>query len=61
MKRRELLRRLSQQGCRLLREGKRHSVWTNPETGHDEAIPRHVEIDEHLARKILKLMSSEGQ
>ena len=45
MKRRELIQHLARHGCRLLREGARHSVWMNPATGHKEAIPRHSEID----------------
>ncbi|MHB1309296.1 MAG: type II toxin-antitoxin system HicA family toxin [Limisphaerales bacterium] len=54
MKRRELIRHLATHGCTLLREGARHSVWVNPDTGQKEAIPRHAEIDDHLARKICR-------
>jgi mRNA interferase HicA len=54
MKRRDLLRWLTGQGCRLLREGARHSWWVNPDTNRRSAIPRHNEIDDHLARKICR-------
>ena len=57
MKRRELIQHLARHGCRLLREGGRHSVWMNPATGHKEAIPRHSEIDRFLARKICRALS----
>ena len=57
MKRRELIQHLARHGCRLLREGARHSVWMNPATGHKEAIPRHSEIDRFLARKICRALS----
>jgi len=52
MKRRELERHLAEHGCRLLREGARHSVFYNPQENLTSTIPRHKEIDEFLARKI---------
>jgi hypothetical protein len=30
----------------LRREGKEHTLWENPQTGHLEAVPRHVENPE---------------
>lgn len=51
MKRESLLRYLRQNGCFLKREGKAHSLWCNPRTGQVEAVPRHVEISNVLARK----------
>ncbi|MEM9275742.1 MAG: type II toxin-antitoxin system HicA family toxin [Cyanobacteria bacterium P01_F01_bin.143] len=54
MKRSDLIRYLRQQGCELLREGGRHSVWWNPATKDKTAIPRHREIKEFLAKKICK-------
>jgi len=53
MKRRDLERRLRMAGCLLKREGTSHSIWINPATGVKEAVPRHNEIKEPLARKIL--------
>jgi mRNA interferase HicA len=53
MKRRDLERRLRIAGCILKREGASHSIWINPVTGVKEAVPRHNEIKEPLARKIL--------
>lgn len=44
MKRSTPLRHLRKQGCYLKREGRLHSLWSNPRTGAVEAIPRHVEI-----------------
>ena len=51
MKRRDLLRHLLGHGCILLREGGRHSWWGNPALRKRSAVPRHAEINEHLARK----------
>jgi len=54
MKRSSLLRHLRRCGCVLKREGRQHSLWTNPQTGRIEAVPRHVEIPNQLARKICR-------
>ncbi len=54
MKRRELEKRLRIAGCVLKREGASHSLWINPRTGAIEAVPRHTEIKEPLAKKILR-------
>jgi mRNA interferase HicA len=40
-------------------EGSSHSLWCNPKTGHIEAIPRHIEISNQLAKKICKYLSIE--
>jgi hypothetical protein len=53
MKRRDLELRLRMAGCILKREGASHSIWINPATGVKEAVPRHNQIKEPLARKIL--------
>jgi mRNA interferase HicA len=54
MKRVELVRFLQDNGCRLLREGGRHSVFVNEVTGKVSTVPRHREINDFLARKICK-------
>jgi len=59
LKRRELERKLRIAGCYLKREGRSHSLWINPRTGAIEAVPRHNEIKEPLARKILKNLDAE--
>jgi mRNA interferase HicA len=57
MKREGLLRHLRMHGCILRREGKEHSLWENPSNGHAEAVPRHVEISNVLARRICRRLS----
>lgn len=59
MKRIDLERKLRIAGCYLKREGSSHSLWINPKTGIIESVPRHSEIKEPLAKKILKRMDSE--
>jgi hypothetical protein len=57
VKRSSLLQHLRRYGCQLKREGAAHSLWTNPATGAIEAIPRHNEIADRLARKICRGLS----
>ena len=57
MKRTALLRNLRKHGCFLKREGSAHSLWCNPNTGDVEAVPRHTEIADRLARKICRGLS----
>ncbi|MBI5559268.1 MAG: type II toxin-antitoxin system HicA family toxin [Deltaproteobacteria bacterium] len=59
MKRKDLERRLRIAGCYLKRQGASHSLWINPKNGAVEAIPRHAEIKEPLAMKILKNLNAE--
>lgn len=54
MKRRDLLAHLTASGCTLLREGGSHSWWHNPNLSKRSAVPRHAEINNHLARKICR-------
>ena len=52
VKRRELESRLRELGWTFLRHGGSHDVWTDGE--RLEYLPRHAEINENLARKILR-------
>lgn len=52
MKKRDLEKKLKNAGWFFLRSGADHDVWTN---GEDiEAVPRHREINERLAKAIIK-------
>lgn len=59
MKRRDLEKKLRVAGCYLKREGGSHSIWINPRTGITETVPRHAEVKELLARKILKSLGAD--
>lgn len=62
MKRLDLVQRLEQLGCSLLRHGRKHDIYHNPTTGRSEPVPRHREINEILAKRILRRLSSnEGE
>lgn len=59
MKRRDLERKLTELGWYFKRHGGKHDLWSN---GIDEeAIPRHNEINELLARKIIKTAQKKVQ
>jgi mRNA interferase HicA len=57
VKRGTLLRHLPRNGCYLKREGASHSLWSNPATGHVEAVPPLVEIADSLAKKICQALA----
>ena len=57
MKRGALLKRLKAQGCVFIKHGKKHDVYKNPRTGVDERIPRHSDINEKLANRIIQNLS----
>jgi mRNA interferase HicA len=52
--RRELIRHLRNNGCKLVREGSNHSIWENPANGRRSAVPRHREIPDPTARAICR-------
>jgi len=54
MKRTDLIRRVEDGGGILLRHGARHDWYQNPKTGVCQPVPRHREINEHIARHILR-------
>ena len=57
MKRKDLIARLEEMGCVLLRHGGKHDWYQNPETKACQPVPRHRELNEILARNILKKLS----
>ena len=59
MKRRVLLRKLQREGCVILRSGGNHDIYVNQKTGQKQPVPRHSEIDEHLAKHILRYLGLE--
>jgi mRNA interferase HicA len=54
MKRTALLKHLLDNGCVFVREGSRHSWWSNPAQNKRSSVSRHTEVGDNLARKICK-------
>jgi mRNA interferase HicA len=60
LKRLDLIRALEAAGCALVRHGGKHDWYRNPTTGVSQPVPRHREIKEPLARRIIRLLSNQG-
>jgi len=58
VKRADLIRHLERHGCEFLREGGNHTVYVNRAARKSSSVPRHLEINEFLARKICRTRSS---
>jgi predicted RNA binding protein YcfA (HicA-like mRNA interferase family) len=54
MKRGALLKILKRTGCIFVKHGKKHDQYLQPRTGKTDQVPRHSDIDEDLARSIIK-------
>jgi len=57
MKRTDLIRKLEGHGCVLIRHGGKHDWYRNPTTGMSQPVPRHTEVNEVLAKHILKKLA----
>jgi mRNA interferase HicA len=52
MKRTDLVRKLEEGGCLLIRHGGNHDWYRNPKTGVSQPVPRHREVNEFLAKHV---------
>jgi predicted RNA binding protein YcfA (HicA-like mRNA interferase family) len=59
MKRRDLVSMVEAAGAVLVQHGSKHDIYHNPKTGATQPIPRHKEINELLARRILRDLTKE--
>lgn len=57
MKRRDLIKQIEEMGCIFVRHGGKHDWYQNPQTKVSQAIPRHREIKEQLAKQIIKMLA----
>jgi predicted RNA binding protein YcfA (HicA-like mRNA interferase family) len=60
MKRRELIGKIEAQGAVFIRHGGKHDFYQNPQTKISQPVPRHKEINEHLARHIIKMLANKS-
>ncbi|MDP0495451.1 MAG: type II toxin-antitoxin system HicA family toxin [Verrucomicrobiota bacterium JB024] len=58
MKQRDLIKQIEAMGCQFIRHGGRHDWYQNPSTKVCQPVPRHREINENLARHIIKKLSA---
>jgi predicted RNA binding protein YcfA (HicA-like mRNA interferase family) len=59
LKRKKLIIEIEKEGCILIRHGGKHDWYQNPKTKVCQPVPRHREINEHLAKHIIKKLTSE--
>lgn len=57
MKRRDLIRRIEEAGAVFIRHGGKHDWYQNPKTKVAQPVPRHTEINEMLAKSIIRKLS----
>jgi len=57
MKRRDLIRKLEKSNCILIRHGGKHDWYQNQKSKISQPVPRHKEINENLAKRILKILT----
>jgi len=58
LKRKDLIREIENIGCNFIRHGGKHDWYQNPKTKVSQPIPRHTEINENLAKHILKMLKN---
>jgi predicted RNA binding protein YcfA (HicA-like mRNA interferase family) len=58
MKRTDLIRKLEESGCVMIRHGGKHDWYRNPKTGVSQPVPRHRELKEFLAAHILRKLKT---
>jgi len=59
MKRKGLFRHLENAGCVLIIHGGRHDWYQNPKTRISQPVPRHNEINDNLAKRIMKMLQND--
>lgn len=60
MKLRDLIQVLEGMGCEFIRHGGNHDWYQNPRTKIAQPVPRHREVNEQLAKHVIKMLSDEG-
>lgn len=58
MKRVKLIRTIEGFGCEFVRHGGKHDWYRNPQTGVSQAVPRHREVNDNLAKHIIRELSN---
>ena len=58
MKRVDLIKTIRGMGCVLVRSRGKHDWFRNPATGVAQPVPRYREINENLARYIIKMLGN---
>lgn len=54
MKRTLLVQHLKKHGCHIRRHGAKHDIYENPLSKTTSTVPRHLDVNDFLAKKICK-------
>jgi len=60
MKRKELIKKIEEMGCILIKHGGRHNWYQNPKTEIFQPVPKCDEINEYLVNHIIKILEKES-
>jgi mRNA interferase HicA len=60
VKRKDLIKQLEEMGCVFIRHGGKHDWFQNPRTKVAQPIPRHNEINENLAKHVIKMLKDKS-
>jgi mRNA interferase HicA len=61
MKRVDLIKTIEGMGCEFVRHGGKHDWYRNRDTGISQPVPRHREIKERLAQRIIRMLGNPDQ
>jgi len=57
LKRTDLIKELEKMGCVFIRHGGKHDWYQNPKSKVAQPIPRHREVNDSLAKHIIKKLT----
>lgn len=57
MKQQDLVKLLEEMGCEFIRHGGNHDWYQNPRTKVSQPVPRHCEVNERLAKHVIKMLA----
>jgi mRNA interferase HicA len=61
MKRRDLIKRITEGGAILIRHGGKHDWYQNPKTKISQPVLRHTEIKDYVARSIIRKLANSNE
>jgi predicted RNA binding protein YcfA (HicA-like mRNA interferase family) len=60
VKRKDFIEKIEAMGCIIIRHGGKHDWYQNPKTKISQPVPRHREINNNLAKHIIKMLGREA-
>jgi DNA phosphorothioation-dependent restriction protein DptG len=57
MKYNKLIKEITKRGAKFVRHGAKHDIYENPVTNRSTQVPRHPNVNEMVAKAIIKFFS----